>query len=564
MNEPSQPELLAAIEAHRRGDRPRAKEILSSFVQRSPGHHEAIFMLGCVTAEMGDLPSGEAALRRALELSPDEPQYLGRLARMLLRQRRPIEAAEAIQRVIDSGHAGATQFVELGNIRLIARQFELAESAFRRAIELDGSNTFAGSGLVLALTGLERQDDALAEARRFAERCPDTAEAHARLAMLLERLNRLDEARGPAERGVAIDPQFGLAQLALGTVQLRLGEHDAARASLERALTGARDPLDRQAILLALGQALDALGRCDEAFARFAEAKQIGANLSPASRQMGDEFLRFIESSRRTIDTWAVASWGPGPDYRAFSTPPIFIAGFPRSGIALCERMLGAQGKFISTNEYPVMGKLREHLQRHAGGIENVPAYLGQIGEAEIRLLRAIYFGEVERILAGQDPIGKRLIDRHPINIAHLSIVRRIFPDAPVIVCLRDPRDAVLSAFMRIARSPTAGAYFATIEAAAGYYAALMGLWLHFRQVLELNCIEVRYERLVSEPEAESRRVLGLLKEQENPVASSLIKGMTDDVDRRGIGRWRRYRGHFGPALQTLAPFVEAFGYDAE
>ncbi len=561
-----QSEMQTAIEALRRGERERARDLFEAIVSRHPTCHEAMLMHASASAELGDMASAEAALRRALEVSPDNADYLHRLSRVLLHQRRTIEAAELIERIIQTAAPSAAMHIELANIRLIARQFVPAEAAFRKAIGIEPTSDTAGSGLVLALASQERHDDAVAEARNFVGRCPNSAEAHARLAMLLERLDRLEEARPVADRAVTIDPSHGLALFALGSIRFRLSEFEPASVMLEKSLARATDPHDRRTIARTLGQTLDQLGRFDEAFARFTESKPTAAIQSPAVRQMTEEFLRFLEASKRGLDAWSVASWGESPPYRAFSTPPIFVVGFPRSGTTLLGRTLSAHGGFITTDEHPGMGKLREHLQRHAGGVGNVPTYLGQIGEPEIRLLRAMYFAEVERVLAGQDPIGKRLVDRHPINIAHLSIVRRLFPDAPVIVCVRDPRDAVLSAFMRLARNPMAGAHFETLESSASYYASLMGLWLHFREVLGLRSMEVKYEELVTHPEAQSRRVMEFLGEAWNPetLPSPSNQQVPQGLYTRAIGRWRHYREHFGGALDTLRPFVEAFGYEED
>ncbi|MBL8745961.1 MAG: sulfotransferase [Phycisphaerae bacterium] len=558
-----QPDFIAALEAHQRGDRDHARTKLADIIARHPDCHEAIVMHADISAESGDLQTAEAALRRALEHAPEQPEYLQRLARILLRQRRPIEAAEIIERLIAMRPADATLHTELANIRLFARQFVPAEAAFRRAIDIDPASTTAGSGLILALAGQERNEDAVAEALRFTERCPHVAEPYARLAILLERLDRIDEARPHAEKAVAIDPSHGLALFALGTIQLRAGELEPARRTLERAEAVATDPNDRSAVARTLGQTLDRLARYDDAFRKFADSKPAAETLSPAIRHMTDELLRFIDASRRVLDPWAVASWGDAPSYKAFSTPPIFVVGFPASGATLCQRMLAAHGSFITADELPAMSKLREHLQRHAPGIENVPAYLARIGEPEIRILRAHYFNEIERLLARQDPIGKRLVDHHSINLAHLPIVRRIFPDAPVIVCIRDPRDAVLSAFMQPARGPVAAALLSSLPRAADYCNAIMQLWIHLREVLGLRSIEVRYENLVTNTEDEARRITTFLNETWNPdILRKINRGQApDDFTPQSIGRWKNYRGHFGAALDSLNPLVKALGY---
>lgn len=573
---PWQPEFEAAMQPFRAGDRDEAERRLRLLLETWPDCGRAIAMLGVISAERGQPGQAEALFRRCVALEPANQEFLMLLGRLLARQRRAIEAAEMMERAAEAGVGGAALLVEAASARMAARQYDAAERDFLRAIEIEPAYPPAGSGLVLALAAQEKHEACVTAARSFAERCPDSAEAQARLALVLERMNRADEAAAPARRAVALDEESPFARFALGLVLQREGDDAGAAESLEAALQRSREPSDRQAAARALGVSLDRLGRCDEAYARFREAKEATGTVSPAVRQMTAEFIGFIEACARDLNAWSLASWPSAPEYLAFSTPPVFVCGFPRSGTTMFERMLASHPRFVTTDEHPSLSTLREHLQRHAGGADKVPLYLGALGEPEIRTLRAIYFNEIEKHLTKtkKDPASRRLVDRNPINLAHLAIAKRLFPDAPVIVCLRDPRDAVLSAFMKLANSPAASIYFTSIEGAAEYYARVMGLWLHFRAVLDVRFLELRYEDLVASPEAERRRVCTFLGEPFDPAmwrfdeaskgelvrspGSSLTKPLTEP----SIGRWRSYRSHFGGALEVLKPFVEAFGYD--
>lgn len=555
-------EFAAAAAALEDGDRARARTMLDRIIARRPDCHEAYFLRARASAELGEPGESEGAIRKALELNPDNPVYLRLLADVLVRQRRVIEAAEAVEQVLRLSEPTAALWSELANLRLLARQPEPAEAAFRRAIEADPVAEQSWSGLIISLVGQGRADAALREARAFVERCPASAEAHARLAMLLEQRGDLEEALRNAERAVGLDESHGLACFMLGTILFKQGKHEPARAALQRSLDHAVQSTDRQAVSRMLGRTLEALEAHDEAFERFAEARPSAASLSPDVVRMADDFRRYLSASRVELTAWSVASWGEAPKYLAFSTPPVFIVGLPYSGSAVLTRMLDSAGPFVVGEEFPAMAKLREHLQRHAGGIERVPVYLGQLGEAEIRLLRAMYFSEIERMLKGADPIGKRLIDRNPINLAHLSIVRRLFPDAPVIVCLRDPRDAAMSTFINHSRMPNAVVNFAELPEGCAFLADLMGVWEHFREVLGMRVCEVRYERLVESPEEEVGRVMSFLGEDRKP--SALQSAAFPPLKAAGIGRWRRYRDRFGAGLEALSPFVERMGYEPD
>lgn len=509
-----------------------------------------------------DAPAAEASLRRAIEIDPGNPDYLHRLARVLLAMRRPVEAAEHLERAIEHGEPSAALHTELGQVRATIRQYPAAERAFRHALALAPSDEVAGNGLVHALVGQDRPDDALDEARALVQRCPDSAEAHARLAMLLSRAGDQGSAQPHAERAVALRPDHGLARLALGTILFRAGDFHGASDHLSRAHAAAPEPAQRRAIARQLAQALDRAGRCDDAFARFAEAKPPFESLPPEVQSATRDIETFIDACRRDLDQWSLAAWGKSPDYRAFSTPPVFIAGFPRSGVGRLGSLMMTTGRFASAGEGPLLAALRAQIQHVAKGAENIAKHLTEVGEAEVRLFRGFYFNDVEKRLAGTNPIGRRVLDANPGNLIHLAIVRKIFADAPVIVCIRDPRDVVLSAFMQAARTPMDGAFFGTLERAATHYAASMALWLHFKDLLGLRWTESRFEDLLADPAAAARRALDFAGDTAAGLAP--IEPPSDRETFAGVGAWKRYRTQLAPVMHLLHPFVDALGYERD
>ncbi|MFQ5468640.1 MAG: sulfotransferase, partial [Kiloniellaceae bacterium] len=158
-----------------------------------------------------------------------------------------------------------------------------------------------------------------------------------------------------------------------------------------------------------------------------------------------------------------------------------------------------------------------------------------------------------------------------------LGLARRLFPDAPVLIALRDPRDACLSCFMQRFQFNDAMANFFALESTAEAYAAVMGLWLQLRDALAPPWREVRYENLVEDFEAEVRGVLDFIgagwhpevaayreKAARQVITTPSYRQVTGAVHGRAAGRWRRYRTELEPILETLAPFVQAFGYPAD
>jgi hypothetical protein len=99
--------------------------------------------------------------------------------------------------------------------------------------------------------------------------------------------------------------------------------------------------------------------------------------------------------------------------------------------------------------------------------------------------------------------------------------------------------------------------------------------WLWWRARFDWPTCETAYERLIADPQAESRRVTEFLglnwdpsmlderqRSERKAVRTPTYIDVTKPLYTRSIGRWRNYQKHLEPGLEILRPFVKAFGYD--
>jgi hypothetical protein len=173
-------------------------------------------------------------------------------------------------------------------------------------------------------------------------------------------------------------------------------------------------------------------------------------------------------------------------------------------------------------------------------------------------------------------PAGARmLIDKNPSLTGLVLCFTRVFPEAKLLVALRDPRDVCLSCFMQPLPLGQGSAIFLTLEDAFQEYASIMGLWRAAAPCLGDSFMEVRYEDLVADLEGVSRRALEFLGAAwdervlrfDEHARSKLVRSPTyaavaKPISKGAVGRWRNYQKHLEPWLETLAPFVKAFGYE--
>lgn len=170
---------------------------------------------------------------------------------------------------------------------------------------------------------------------------------------------------------------------------------------------------------------------------------------------------------------------------------------------------------------------------------------------------------------------GQTFIDKFPLNLVHLPLLARIFPDARYILALRHPADAVLSGFMQNFNPNSAMANFCTLEDAAQFYDRVMGLWRRCAEMLPIAYHAVKYEDMVEDFDGEVKRLLDFLglpwEEGVRHFHDTSRKGkvintpsyhqVAEPIYRRAKERWRRYEPHLRPVAPILAPWVAYFGY---
>jgi len=175
------------------------------------------------------------------------------------------------------------------------------------------------------------------------------------------------------------------------------------------------------------------------------------------------------------------------------------------------------------------------------------------------------------------EPIEGRLhLDKNPSIVMLIPGMLRLFPECKLLVAIRDPRDVVISCFMRFLPLNTVSVQFLTLESTARRYVRDIDAWLKLRAILSSPWLEVRYEDTVDDLAGEARRVLEFLgvgweeailsyrdRLRDRQVNSPTYESVAKPIYRSAVGRWRHYQEHLAPLLDMLEPYVESFGYAA-
>ena len=503
-----------------------------------PPNQRELIQLAADHAQAGRLDQARHLYEQVLRSSPRDINALYGLAELLGRLNKTPMAIELLRRAIAVQERHADLHILLSYLLMQSGDVEGALKSARRAITID----------------------------------PKKEAAYRMLADCHHRMHRLDEAIAAAGKALSVDPESANAEIFLASLLMQKGDLADARSRLDNVLKRDlhQDLIHRA--LTELGFVLDKLGEYDAAFEAFERAgAESGAR--PEAKVIDRTVSFDLVDDYRAVATRELLSKWTRETIDDGRPAPLFLVGFPRSGTTLTEQIIAAHPDVVTADEKQILGLTKSEMARWFSE-ENVPGMLAQLDRDDIRRIRSAYWTHAESIMQ-TDLAGKTFIDKLPLNIVDMPLINVVFPDARVIVALRDPRDVCLSCFMQRFGLNTAMINFLEWEQTAAYYARVMGFWLHLRDVVTLDFIEVRYEDTVEDFENQARRLLDFLgvpwdenvlnfheHARKRFVSTPSFTAVSEPVHRRAAGRWRNYATHVQRISETLAPFIAAFGYE--
>jgi tetratricopeptide (TPR) repeat protein len=394
--------------------------------------------------------------------------------------------------------------------------------------------------------------DSVQQARAAAAARPDNDEVQAGLGNLLTELGRLDEARAVLRRAVRLAPgQAGHYGRLAKVVKFAAGDPELVRAEkLAREAASLPEP-DRIELGFALGKAYADLGRDAEAWAAYAEA-----NALMRGRIAYDEAAA-LGLVARIADAFTARLLANPPGDPV--PGPVFIVGMPRSGSTLAERMLAGHPAIRALGEANDFAAARAL----ALGDRARVAFPDGVAALEAESLRRL--GQVYRERVDCGP-GRLALNKMLGNFAYLGFIHLAMPGARFIHTVRDPLDGCLSCYFELFAEGHPYCY--DLGELGRFRQAHDRLMAHWRAVLPKEVLlDVCYEQLVADPEAEGRRMLAHLgldwdpacldfSGREGAVRTASVAQVRQPLYRTSVGRWRRWEAWLGPLKEALGDWI--------
>ena len=520
---PDRRQLAEAGEHLRDGRLSECKQICDELLAANPDEVNALRLMAKVAGAEGRWPRAERILRRVLTLTPDFHDARLDLASALKQQDRLDEAvactSDTIARTPNSPYA---HYLHASMLAICARSDE-ALAAYRRAIELRAYHPAAYVGMGHLLKTVGRTDEGIAAYRMAIEQRPNFGEVYWSLANL---------------------KTFRFTETEVAEMERRLSE----------------EPLDEDArvhFLFTLGKAYEDRKDFDRSFAYYAEGaatQRLRIAYDPVETEVIHERIRDVF----TADFLAERA-GQGCDDPA----PIFIVGLPRSGSTLIEQILASHSMVEGTAELPDVGRAISSLATlHRG--EVYPEVACRLDTAGWRELGQAYLDRTQRHRHGLP----YFTDKMPNNFAAIGLIRLMLPNAKIIDARRHPLDSCFGSFKQHFAVGQTFSY--DLEDLGEFYLEYRRMMRHWQQVLPGQVLEVRYEDVIDDQEAQTRRLLahcGLPWEDaclrfydtERAVRTASSEQVRQPIYTSSVNHWRNFRSQLAPLIEILGDELQGW-----
>ena len=547
-----------------------------------PAAPHPLILRGREALQRGDMRAVEAAAEERLKTAGRDVNALE--LRFIVQQKRGQfgQAARTLDTVIGIDQRADWAYNELVQLFMVHGKPEDAEKVARAALRANPRNSHAHSLFGTILSEMDNLPAGEWHFRSALELSGPQAPVLSSLGLNLMKQGRVDEADATFARAHELAPQDMKTLASWSTLHERRGDLKRAGELLDQA-EAASSPAD---INLLRANYLDRVGRTQEALAILDAAGTLTGEAYLTRGRMQDRLGNHAAAWQDFVTGKArLLKENPGTEYRADAVEslfercksffnrehmtllpqakprpdtaqPIFVMGFPRSGATLVEKILGGHPAIAAGGDLPFVGGLSKLAGSLFSASERFPEILAYSWMADYHyaatLFRDYYLARAEQYGLLENGISY-FTDKMPFNEIYLPLIRMAFPRAKIVRVVRHPLDVSVS---MLSNNMTHGSHCGYhIEDIANHLTAVDDLVEHYNKELALNAHVLRYESLIANQEAETRKLLDF-------VGLPFEQKCLQTLHNRSIGRHKHYAQKLKPHVGRLERMMKAHNYE--
>ncbi len=380
-------------------------------------------------------------------------------------------------------------------------------------------------------------------------------------ASLMKTLGKRDEAARTYRTLLTYYPNAGVAYSGLNELRANHLTRDDVAQMRRRLAAGVPMITARRAMAYALAQTLEGMGDYEASFEAYEFAAKVSRELVEGTSQAHDPavFAGRLNHMRRVFSADAVAARAVVLSDQP-ATTPIFVMGMPRAGSTLVEQILASHEQVEGTRELPVVSDLARRIaqSRLLVAPDVYPDRVLEYSRAELDKFGADLLSGIAKFRNSSLPY---VIDKRPWNWVDAPFLHLILPQAKFIDVRRAPMAACFGMFKQML--PPDASFSYNLTHLGRYYREYVGYMNYLGMVMPGAILNVSYESLVNNTEAEIRRMLdycGLpfderclrFWETDRAVLTPSAEQVRKPIYRGALEQWKNFEPWLGELKEAL------------
>ena len=147
------------------------------------------------------------------------------------------------------------------------------------------------------------------------------------------------------------------------------------------------------------------------------------------------------------------------------------------------------------------------------------------------------------------------ITDKMPTNFKYIGIIMKIFPDAKVIHCQRDPYDTCISNYKNYFNAKSMG-YTNNMDNLISYYNNYQRLIKHWEKLPYIDYLSIKYEDLISDQKSMTEQILKYCNldwedncldfyKNKRVVNTASHYQVRQKINNKSVGFWKNYESLF-------------------
>ncbi len=444
----------------------------------------------------GNFPAAEVVLKNIIQKHPRNPDAFHLLGLLYHQAGKSQFAVPLIEQAIKFDKKRSYFHNNLGNAYKEMGEIKKAEFCFKRALKLDPRYVAARSNLGNAYLNQGEADKAIREQEKAIATEPNSHTAFYNLGNALLEKGEKEKAIAAFRKTIEINPDFAAAYRNIAEAR-KFTEVDADLKNLENQISTNTSLPPKDIVQLHFGAA--------KAYEDLKDTKQCWQHLKQANDLYRKTYDYSVEDDlklMRGMQEVVTRAFLDRHSIEAVAKPnPIFIVGMPRSGTSLVEQILASHSQIHGAGELYFFEQIVYH------GIKKGKSILPHTALTDFETRDfpplAVQYCDKLRTIKTKLPF---ITDKMPRNFLYVGLIKLLFPNAIFIHCTRQPEDSCLSIYKKLFVGKQYFAY--NLEEQAHYYNGYLDLMSYWNSLLPGEILELSYENMVADTEAQSRRLV--------------------------------------------------------